>query len=191
MNEIKKISIPVVLFALSGLFLLTSFVLFLHKGKSARWVARKMKIGGMMLSLTTLLNACDPSQTAALIDTTPPWTCYIVAYPNDRKPENVIYLESNDDSLIKLNLPFDNRIKGEIKNRTWDTFSFAVFDSRDSVRQRDNILASDGVFDENSELFEIKVEKNLETGKYKIRFFMTEKESQPEWSEQYFNLKIE
>ncbi|HNW50878.1 MAG TPA: hypothetical protein PKH79_07345 [Prolixibacteraceae bacterium] len=188
MNELKKISIPALLVILSGAFLLVSFMLYLHKGKSAKWVARKMRIGGLILSLTTILNACDPAQTAALIDNNPPWTCYLVGAPQEK--QNVFYLKNTSDSIILLNRHNRYTIEGEIRKRTAETYSYAIYDFLDSIAQKDNIKAKDGSFDEKTEPFEIKVDNSLK-GKYLIRFYPADKDSQPGWSDQYFNLKIE
>lgn len=189
MNELKKITLPVVIVILSALFIATSLMVAFHKGKSAKWVARKMKIGGLILSLTAVLQACDPGQTAALIDSNPPWTCYMVA-PGSVAATNQFYINTENDSVITLHLKVNNTIEGEIKEREAEEFSFAVYDSQDSLRQKDDILPRDGAYDEANEPFKIEIDKSLEKDEYIIRFFAVKKEEQSTWSEQYFNLKI-
>ncbi len=192
MNELKKGLLPLVLIVISGAFLAVSLIVLLRGNKSGKWISRKMKLGGLILSLTALINACDPAQTAALTDGNPPWTCYIIAMPDstEQKKQNIFYVETNNDSLITLNRRRENQIKGEIRNRTYETFSFAVIDQQGNKLQCDNILASDGVFDERIESFSIDVDQKLPNGLYIIRFFESAKENQPEWSEQYFNLRL-
>lgn len=190
MNELKKITLPAAIAILSVAFVAASFMVSRHKGKSAKWVARKMRLGGLILSLTALLQACDPAQTAALTDGNPPWTCYMIA-PGPKAATNQFYINTENDSVITLHLKAHNTIDGEIKEREAEEFSFAIYDAQDSLKQQDNILPNDGAYDEDSETFEIEIDKSLETGDYTIRFFAVKKEDQPTWSEQYFNLKIE
>lgn len=192
MNELKKGILPLVLLVISGAFLVVSLIVLLRGNKSGKWISRKMKLGGLILTLTPLVNACDPAQTAALTDSNPPWTCYIMAMPDstEHQKQNIFYVETNNDSLITLNLRRENQIKGEIRNRTYEIFSFAVIDQQGNKLQCDNILASDGVFDERIESFDINVDQKLPNGLYIIRFFESAKENQAEWSEQYFNLHL-
>ena len=190
MGEIKKISLIVILALLSLVFIVTSVMVTLNRGKSAKWIARKMKIGGLILSLTAILQACDPAQTAALTDANPPWTCYMVALEPGEKP-NQFYLNSPDDSILTLHLERKNTLEGEIKERKSETYSFAVYNHQDTLVQKDDIYAKDGSFNSNEETFKIEIDKSLAEGDYIIRFYAVKKEDQPEWSEQYFNLKIE
>jgi hypothetical protein len=189
MNEIKKITVPFVIAIVAMAFCVTCIGVWLYKGKSAKWVARKMQLGGALLTLTALLNACDPSQTETLIDNNPPYTCYIVAYSEETN--NRFYINAENDSLLILNLPDENNLNGEIRKCTLEEYSCAIFDNNNSVVWKDDIFAEDGIFDEETETFNIEVDKSIEKGNYIIRFFCTSKEDQPEWSDQYFNLKIE
>ena len=51
MNK-KEIVIPLMVIGLTLLFAGICVAVFLTNGKSKKWVARKMKIGGMLLTLT-------------------------------------------------------------------------------------------------------------------------------------------
>lgn len=191
MGFIKKISTSFILVILSGVFFVTSLIVTLKGEKSAKWVERKMKVGRLMLSLTATLSASEPGRTAAYNDINQPSTCYKVVYSEgEEKPQNVIYLESEDGNPIQLLLQIDNKINGEIRNRTSDTFSFAVFDLQDSAKQRDNINPLNSKSDKETELFEIEIDRMLSAGEYTIRFFLSDKDSQVEWNEQYFGLRV-
>ncbi len=178
--EIKKITIPIALAALSLVFIVTCVALYLHKGKSAKWVARKMKVGGIMLSLTAILSACDPTQ----VTDEPEITCYMVA------AYNLILVETDSSNTITLNLPDKQTIEGEIMSRESNKFCFTVLDSTERVVQKENISALDGTFDESQEKFKIKIDKELAPGDYSLRFYNTDKDSLPEYPIQKFNLKI-
>jgi hypothetical protein len=188
MDELKKVSLPIVLAILSAVFLAISFIVYLKGGNSAKWISRKMKIGGLMLSLTALLNACDPARTGALIDNDPPFTCYMIAMPIDTT--NRIYVETDKDSIIALNYPEEREIKGEIRYRTGNEYSYALYNTSDSIVDKENIRPNDGVFNSDTEDFRIKLSPNLEKGDYSIRFYNTNSNDQPFWSEQYFNVKL-
>jgi hypothetical protein len=179
--EIKKITLPIILAALSLVFIVTCVALYLHKGKSAKWVARKMKVGGIMLSLTAILSACDPTQ----VTDEPEITCYMVA------ASNLIVVETDTTNTITLDLPNQQTIEGEIMSRISNKFCFTVLDSTERVVQKENITALDGTFDESQEKFKITIDKELAPGNYGLRFYNTDKDSLPEYPIQNINLKIE
>jgi len=179
--EIKKITLPIALAALSLVFIVTCVAVYLHKGESAKWVARKMKVGGIMLSLTAILSACDPTQ----ITDEPEITCYMVA------AYNLIVVETDSTNTITLNLPDKQTIDGEIMSRESNKFCFTVLDSTEKVVQKENISALDGKFDESQESFRIKIDKELAPGNYGLWFYGTDKDSLSEQPIKKVNLKIE
>lgn len=179
--EIKKITLPIILAALSLVFIITCVALYFNKGKSAKWVARKMKVGGIMLSLTAILSACDPTQ----VTDEPEITCYMVA------ASNLIVVETDTTNTITLDLPDKQTIEGEIMSRISNKFCFTVLDSTEKVVQKENISALDGKFDESQEKFKITIDKELAPGNYGLRFYNTDKDSLPEYPIQNINLKIE
>lgn len=179
--EIKKITLPIILAALSLVFIITCVALYFNKGKSAKWVARKMKVGGIMLSLTAILSACDPTQ----VTDEPEITCYMVA------ASNLIVVETDTTNTITLDLPDKQTIEGEIMSRISNKFSFTVLDSTERIVQKENITALDGTFDESQEKFKITIDKELAPGNYALRFYNTDKDSLPEYPIQNINLKIE
>jgi hypothetical protein len=184
----ERMWIPILLLGLYGIFIFVCLMLWLNGGKSTKWVAYKMKTGGLILSLTTLLSACDPTQSKALIDNNPPFTCYMVAGPTE--VHNEIYLESVNDSTITLSLKLNNSIKGEIRKRTEDHFSFAITNGEGMKVQKANIAAKDGNFNSDKEKFEILIDKGLPTGDYVLRFFVSDTTNQSDWSPQFVKLKL-
>ncbi len=187
--EFKKISIPIALAFLAGLFLLASVAVYFTRGKSARWVSRKLRLGGLILTLTAVLQSCDPLGLSGVPeDRDPPYTCYMVAEPGI--VTDLFFLEGISDSTVTVNLPNDTKLKGEIRKRTQANYSFAVYKDDTSKVQIESIVARDGAFDEDTEQFEIAIDKQLPKGDYIIRFFVTSAEQQPEWSHQFVHLKI-
>jgi len=139
-----------------------------------------MKVGGIMLSLTAILSACDPTQ----VTDEPEITCYMVA------ASNLIIVETDTTNTITLDLPNQQTIEGEIMSRVSNKFSFIVLDSKEKIVQKENVSALDGTFDESQEKFKIKIDKELATGDYSLSFYNTDKDSLPEYPIQKFNLKI-
>ena len=178
--EIKKITLPIILAALSLVFIVTCVAVYFNKGKSAKWVARKMKVGGLMLSLTAILSACDPTQ----ITDEPEINCYMVA------AYNLIVVETDTTNTITLDLPDKQTIEGEIMSRESNKFCFTVLDSTKKVVQKENISALDGTFDESQEKFKIKIDKELAPGNYGLWFYVTDKDSLSEQPMKKVNLKI-
>lgn len=186
--ETKKAAVPIILAILSLAFLITCLMVYLHNGKSAKWIARKMKLGGFMLTLSALLSACDASQTAALEDNNPPWICYDVVAVEDM--ENRFYVNNISDSVLTLKLPNQNSIEGEIKKRTSEHFSYAIYNSDNEKCEANTIVAHDGAMNNDSENFVITIDKTLPKGDYIVRFYTCEVADQPTWSNQYINLKL-
>jgi hypothetical protein len=162
MNEIKKISIPVILIALSGLFLFASLVVYLHKGKSVKWVARKMKLGATILTVAGITTGCPPVIT-----------CY------DPVPVNQFsfdQLDSEDYSIVS-NLPDDSILTGKIFERNWDSFIFEIITTDSQLVQKGDVLAADGLFDARNEDFMIILDSKIDTGKYHLNILYTNPEN--------------
>jgi methionine-rich copper-binding protein CopC len=187
--DFRKLTIPMALALLAGLFLLVSAAVYFTRGKSARWVSRKLRLGGLMLSLMAVLQSCDPLGLSGVPeDREPPYTCYMVAEPGI--VTDLFFLEGIADSTVTVNLPNGNKLKGEIRKRTQANYSFAVYKNDTTKVQIESVLARDGAYDEDTESFEIEINKELQKGDYIIRFFVTSAEQQPEWSHQFVYLKI-
>ncbi len=155
----KELTVTLTVIMLTAFFAVASAGLFLSKGKSKYWTAKKIKIGAALLTLTSVTQSCNPFRT-----------CY------DPVPENYIYLQLNSDTI---NLNTTNNITGIVENGVSGNYSFNL-QNKDSVnmKQIENIAASDGTFDENSEEFTIHLDTNLITGNYSLKLFTVKKEDQ-------------
>lgn len=146
MNK-KETLFPIIVFLLSGVFIIVSAAVFFSRGKSKFWLSKKMKIGALLLSFS----AITIQQQSCV-------TCYEPVATND------ILIETDT-----VNFNIDNKIKGTIHDREGTDFSFKLTDSLRTITfQEGNILPADGMFDENTEDFIIEVDTTLETGKYAI-----------------------
>ncbi len=92
----KEIILPITVLGLTLLFAGICVAVFLTNGKSAKWVSRKMKIGGLLLSLTAIV------QTGCHRNT----LCYKFADP----------IPSITDAEFKLTSTKKDHIAGKLKN---------------------------------------------------------------------------
>jgi hypothetical protein len=154
----KELTIFFTLSGISILFAISGLALYLSKGKSKFWTAKKIKLGAAILTLSTVTPSCRPFVS-----------CY-----EPTPPENSIYLNIVSDT-IRLN---DTTIlNGYIENRVSKNFSF-VMRNIDSVQinQTENITAKDGAFDEYTEEFSITIDSTLNSGDYSLKLFSIKKE---------------
>lgn len=186
--EAKRAILPLVLAVLSGVFLITALAVHLTGGRSSRWVSRKMKIGGLILSLTALLNSCTPQLTDVPQDGNVPWTCYIMVAPELQT--NRFFLEDIADSTITLNHSNAMKIYGEIRKRTLETYSFSIENQLKTVIYKGEIEAKDGSFESETEKIVIRIPAEINEGNYILRLFAAESSNQPEWSPDFVKLII-
>jgi hypothetical protein len=147
---------------LSIIFMVVSVALFLSKGKSRFWTAKKIKIGAALLTLTSITPSCVPIRT-----------CYDPA-----PPENMMYISQSIDTI---NMIDSTKIHGYVDNRVSYYFSYQI-QNKDSleVYRVENIEAVDGTFDDYSEEFVIDLDSNLISGNYHLKLYSIKKEEQNE-----------
>lgn len=149
MNK-KELLTPFLVAALSLLFVAICFMVFLSNGKSKKWISRKMLIGGLLLSLTSI------TQTNCLRP-----RCYWRPHYNHF---NIIKFNQKE---IKIQLTDSDLIKGKIKKIHTEKYSFIIQTYDDGKRLREgNLIPVDGKFDHPNESFMIKLENKLDKGEY-------------------------
>ncbi len=159
MNK-KETFVPFLVIGLSMLFAFISIAVFLTNGKSKKWIARKMKIGGLLLTLTAA--SCNWGGGRV--------TCYDVA------EINAMWINNTSANGIELNLDTGNVLNGTISSIQGKDFSFSVSDSLGRKYQKGSILFDSLTnFTEN---FKIALDKSLKPGKYTIKLFTTSQAGQ-------------
>ncbi len=153
MNK-KEIITPILAIGLGLAFAIVSFAVFISKGKSKKWVARKMKIGGLLLTLT--FTACDQLVR----------TCYDMP-----APPNTITIYPNTQNGIELMLDTGNVITGIINEWQGENFSFNIENTNNQIVQSDLLIPIDGKFDNYTEEFKIEIDTNLITGTYLLKLY--------------------
>ena len=160
----KKLISPVALIGLFVAFGLVCLMVGLTKGKNAKWIARKMKIGGLILTFTSIFNGCG-----SIIDP-PVVTCYDPIMPN------VFDFDQMDQEHYQIvaDLPNDSVLTGTIYERNAEAFSFEIVQNDSVVIQSGTIKASDGTFDSSEEKFELLLNSKTDTGIYNLNIIQAE-----------------
>lgn len=150
MNK-KELITPFLLIGLGLVFAFISFAVFLSNGKSKRWVARKMKIGAILISLSAI--------TSTSCNTT---SCYFYNPKLAKKWETKIKID-------KIN---NNYVKGRIEKSHYDNYYFELMTlNEDTVLFSGFLKPEDGEFNEDKENFEIVFNDELKKGNYRLNLF--------------------
>jgi hypothetical protein len=156
----RHVVIPVVIIFVAAAFVIASILVYFSRGRSSL-IRKKLRIGAVLIYLTGLVS-CD------LIDGDTPPTCYVPLPPPN---EFRITEPGPSKDGIDIDLAQSNLLRGVIARREGTDFSYRIEDESASERQRDDIAALDGAFDEYTEDFEVTVRDDLATGLYLIHFF--------------------
>ncbi len=151
----KEIVIPVIVVALSVAFAVISLAVILTKGKSKKWIKRKMKIGALLLTL----NAFTPG-SAQKIEV----SCYDIA------EENLMLLNEKKTELT-FNAKSLKIVDAYVDFRTGNKYSFCLLDTENNKIQQGKIEAADGKFDKWKEDIEITLKSHLKAGRYFLFLF--------------------
>ena len=163
MNK-KETLIPFAFVALSLIFVAVSAMVYLSGGKSKKWVARKMRIGGLLLTLSVFSCNNTGSQNIEV-------KCYKATEINS------IQLKNNQSMVLNLNRDSSNILEGSITSIQGNEFSFAVSDSLGTTFQKGNLKFDDKI-DSNVENFKIEIDEKLKSGKYLLKIYVTNPENQ-------------
>jgi hypothetical protein len=152
--EREDFYIPLFVILLSLLFAGISFAVYLTNGKSKKWVALKMKIGGLLLTLSAV--SCNGGGEVS---------CY------DTVATNSMWFDAQGEKGIKLNLDSNNLIFGRISAAQGSNFSFSLSDDQGKKVQSGLLLPVDGKFDAFDEAFKIEMDKNTTPGTYQLKLY--------------------
>jgi len=174
MNK-KEAFIPLAFIALSVLFVAVSIMVFISNGKSKKWVARKMKIGGLLLSI--YVYSCNNLPE-------PIYTCYVRISLYDLPK---IYNEK-----IEISLDSNKIIYGNITGGYREEYSYSLVDKNGKIIQKDNILVKH--FNTDFDDFIIVLDSKLDKGNFKFKLYRSntnEQDSTQLVHEQEFIIKDE
>ena len=152
MNK-KELFIPIIVVVLSIAFALISLVVILTKGKSKKWIQRKMKLGALLLTL----NAFTPGSAQEI-----EIMCYKAMI------SSTITIESDNFSFSKKDV-----IKGNVEKRQVDTIYYSIRNNNGTAIQGGKLITRKETPDSPDEKFEIELVNDLAKGKYSLLFFAT------------------
>jgi hypothetical protein len=157
MTEYKRVISPLFLAGLFAAFAFVCLIVYFRKGKTEKWVARKMKLGATILAVAGITTGCPP-----LI------TCYV---PVAENIFNFDKIDSSDYSVL-ADLPVDSIVTGKVYGRTYDQFLFEIVSTNSTSVQKGNLLPTDGIFDRAEEGFRIILDSKIDTGKYQLNILI-------------------
>jgi hypothetical protein len=173
MNK-KEFIAPVLIIGLSFLFAVICITVFFSNGKSKKWIARKMKIGGLLLTLTAV--SCNGGGGEV--------NCYDVA------ETNAMWINNTSQNGIEVKLDTGNMLNGTISTVEGKDFSFLISDSTGKKFQKGQIVLIKDTAG-YSENFNIELAKSLKPGKYKLMLYASKIENQDSIGpKRNFNLMI-
>jgi hypothetical protein len=150
---------PVAVVAVTVLFGLVCFLVWATRGRNVWLVRRKLAVGATLLGLTWAAAGCGDGPGGT--------TCYVPA------STDLIVLDGLAGDEIVIGPEGPRTVDGRIIDRLGSVYSFLVADAAmpDSVRQRGDIAAADGSFDEAEEAFTIQIAADLPAGDYRLSFY--------------------
>jgi hypothetical protein len=159
MNK-KELITPFLVAALSLLFVAICFMVFISGGKSKKWVSRKIKIGGILLSLSAI-----SSGTGCI-------SCY------DAPSPDYINFIGSDNYSVNIDLDTGNVLSGTIRYPDSKIFSFSISDTTAQQKQTGSLIPIDGAFGSPSETFRLEIDNNLQEGNYQLSIYSCVAEEQ-------------
>lgn len=126
--KVKDIFSPILFIILGIGFLIVSLWVILGRNKNLRAIKYKYKLGGLILSLSFFVSACDRK---SLI------TCYDPAVP-----DNTIYVENGANESLSAG----DTISFSVYSPTYQYYSYQLLDSTSNVKLQEGMLKfSEGV----------------------------------------------
>jgi hypothetical protein len=160
MNK-KELVVPFLAIGLGLAFAFVSIAVMMSNGKSKRWIARKMRIGGLLLTLTAA--SCNSGGVEV--------KCY------DTAEINSMWINNTSQNGIEIKLDTGNVLNGTISTIHGNDFSFQVSDSAGAKFQK-GIIKPEKDSSSYSEKFNLELDKNLRPGKYLLKLYAAKPESQ-------------
>lgn len=163
----KEILIPLLVFVLSIAFIIISFMVFVTKGKRYYFIKQKLKLGGLILTLSAIFNTNTITAKNDMV------RCYRKVASNS-VTLNYDYSKGFIEYSISKAIP----LKGEVYDVTKKEFSFRIVKKdTNEVILSDDIILNNAKINNYSEQFEI-VLKDIEEGEYTVQIFNVKKENQ-------------
>jgi len=154
---------------LSIAFAFTNLLVWITKGKDKIWITRKLRLGGILLGLTTV----------GMTDVSCRVTCHdapsepLLLYTLLLSSINLISFNSaaQNGKEITVSLSGSTAITGTIYNRQSAAFSYFIINASGSTVQSADLTALDGNFDTPTENFSFNLNAGIVSGDYTIKIY--------------------
>ncbi|MCB1194301.1 MAG: hypothetical protein KDK90_27960 [Leptospiraceae bacterium] len=168
------ISIKGILFFLA--FGFVSIIVWLTRGKNQIWIKRKLYIGGLILSLTTMGTENCITDTMTCHDSSGGSSeiAALALLLSSSENNAIVFdksIQSENGKTIIVSLSNGTQIKAQVTNITSEHFSFFILDRNEKVLQYGNIEAEDGKFDSITESFIISLDSSIAEGDYNLKIY--------------------
>jgi hypothetical protein len=156
MNK-KELFAPFLVAALSLLFVAICFMVFISGGKSKKWISRKMWIGGLLLSLTSVTESACIHRS-----------CYFYNPQIAKK----IQREKSRESL-KIKTIENQLITGHLVHSFHGWYSYKILNvkSKQLITKGSLSPVKGKMFQNSNEKFEIKLNEKLKQGAYLLKIY--------------------
>jgi hypothetical protein len=167
MNK-KEFLVPFIFIGLAAAFLFISAMVYFSNGKSKKWVGRKMAIGGLLLTFSTLSSNCYRKLS---IQT----GCYVVVESNIK----IDTLSKLSFGYAQINKIQDNLINGNIYHWRESILTYNLSDSSLNTIQKGR-LVEDYNYNSVTGDFKIVFDKKDYHGTMILKIYLCPMENQPE-----------
>lgn len=157
--EFRRVISPFALILLFIALVVITAIVFLQKGRSPKWISRKMKLGAAILTITGITTGCPPQVT-----------CYVTVPNNFFQFDSVNY----DENAIVADLPKDTVLTGRVVSPDFEAYSFEITTTDSAVVQTGNVIPEDGKLDSDDEKIKIIIDSKLNEGDYYLNIFTAE-----------------
>lgn len=147
----NKSVLPLITIGVSVLFAFACLMVWLSRGKSEMWIARKLKLGGLALTFTATMAGCSSV------------TCY------DPAPNNVfMFNNAIGGQGVVIKIAEDSVLTGTANSLTFNDFDFVIRQVDGEQIDSGIIQPVDGSFNSSNEDFKMTISKAIPKGKYVI-----------------------
>jgi hypothetical protein len=159
-NKILSPFAAIALIFVAIAFAVTIFGVFVTKGKSEFWIDKKLKLGGIVLTLISIVS-CTSSGIGCHT------TCYEVA----REPEQVSCYDVPCSDVLNLEqdsieISKTQELKGNIYDCTKEKYSFALIKDQDTVQSGEIKFLQEDSSKTSTNSFLIMLDKKISEGDY-------------------------
>ena len=154
MNK-KEFLIPFIFTGLAAAFLFISAMVYFSNGKSKKWVARKMSIGAILLTMSYI--SCSNNQNNDKYPVNQFISCYVTVYDDNIKIE----IETDSNHLIY----------GYISGNHGGIYSYSIVNKEGDILQKADISTKRWSFDFENEEFVIGLNQKIDKGSYQFRLY--------------------